>query len=472
MSHKIVSVNFQFPGGDVEHCEFDDKDSLLDYDIIVYSPTMHGSYETYMGKPSLDDDQSFRAKENLAHWKRALAAAVQAGKLVIIYLNTPAQVYAATGTREVSGTGRNQRTTRHVNLISSYEAIPQQFATTVASGNEILISPQAKFFTQYWNEFGEHTSYEVFLDGKFSDIILRTKSGERIVGGSFRKDKGALILLPPLEYSDKVLVDRTGKEPKWTSEAKIIGKKLASSLIAIAEGLASDFTISAAPEWASDNKYRLPDEEIIESQITEITNKVSLLEQQKSELYLGLDAVISFKRLLYEQGKPLENIVLQALKLLGFAAENYKENGSEFDAVFTSPEGRFIGEIEGKDNKAINVDKYSQLQRNLDEDFARDEVSEHAKGVIIGNAYRLKHPKEREFPFTEKCVSGAKRSNVALIHTPDLYEPCSYLRSNHDPEYAKKCREAIFNSKGELVVFPQMPKSEEADTLDLPNKIA
>ena len=53
-------------------------------------------------------------------------------------------------------------------------------------------------------------------------------------------------------------------------------------------------------------------------------------------------------------------------------------------------EGRCIGEAEGRDNRAIGIDKMRQLEVNVLEDLSRDEVSEPAKGVLFGNAYRLK----------------------------------------------------------------------------------
>ena len=63
--------------------------------------------------------------------------------------------------------------------------------------------------------------------------------------------------------------------------------------------------------------------------------------------------------------------ILEALRLLGFQANNYKDAESEFDAVFEAPEGRFLGEAEGKDNAQVNIDKMRQLEMNIQEDFAR-----------------------------------------------------------------------------------------------------
>jgi len=114
--------------------------------------------------------------------------------------------------------------------------------------------------------------------------------------------------------------------------------------------------------------------------------------------------------------------------------------------------------VEGKDNKAINVDKISQLERNLHEDFARDQVTEYAKGVLFGNAYRLLPPNERGDFFTDKCTSAAARVKVALVRTPDLFPSAKYLKEHPDDKaYASECREAIFYAGGTVVVFPDPP---------------
>jgi hypothetical protein len=177
------------------------------------------------------------------------------------------------------------------------------------------------------------------------------------------------------------------------------------------------------------------------------------------------------RRLLFEQGKPLEHAVLQAMKLLGFDGQSFADGESEFDGIFISPEGRCLGEAEGKDNKAINIEKFSQLERNLQEDFARDEVTEHAKGILFGNAYRLAAIGDRSEFFTAKCISAAKRIGAVLVRTPDLFAPAKYIKENpSDKEYARTCRAAIYYSAGEVVVFPSPPiedgtaKNAEAGT--------
>jgi hypothetical protein len=102
-----------------------------------------------------------------------------------------------------------------------------------------------------------------------------------------------------------------------------------------------------------------------------------------------------------------------------------------------SDEGRFIGEFEGKDNKAISIKKLSQLERNIQEDFARESVSEYAKSVLFGNAFRLIEPGKREEFFTAKVYEEAKRAGIALIRKPDLFVVAKHLIENPDSTFSR-----------------------------------
>ena len=164
--------------------------------------------------------------------------------------------------------------------------------------------------------------------------------------------------------------------------------------------------------------------------------------------------------LLYEKGKPLEVAILVALSYLGFRTESFRDAESEFDAIFVGPEGRFLGEAEGKDNKPINIDKLGQLERNIQEDFAKEGTAEYAQGVLFGNAYRLEPPNKRGAFFTAKCVAGARRAGISLIRTPDLFEVARYLKENDNKFYAEQCRKAILDGKGRSVEFPAPPVSQ------------
>lgn len=158
--------------------------------------------------------------------------------------------------------------------------------------------------------------------------------------------------------------------------------------------------------------------------------------------------------MLYEKGKALENAINRAFRILGYTSENFNDGTLEIDHVIISPEGeRFIGECEGKDTSAISIDKFRQLEENIQSDLQREEVEAPAIGILFGNGFRLTKPEDRSEQFTTKCLNSAKRGTI-LIRTPDLYKVAKYLSENKDDEYAKACRDAILAGKGSIVNFP------------------
>lgn len=465
MAKRVLAVGTDLPIDDIDEVAFLSDRSLLDADIILFQPGIPYTYgsDTYKGKTCLSDDGSFQVKEAMAHWQRELAAAYDAGKFVIVFLDTPEVVYAATGQKTWSGTGRNARATRIVDELHAYSAIPVEWDFNAATGSEMVADTTARFFAPYWAEFSRYSQYRLYIEAGDALPLVRTKSGGRLVGAYVRKGRGGFLAVPVLDLQNEDFIEVRKVDGKdqtfWTESAVALGKRFIASVVAMADAFVAENASSPPPDWVADDSYSLAAERKLQSEISVITTKLISLEERRRGLEDELGRVGSIRGLLYEQGKPLEEVVRSALQTMGFAATNLKEADSEFDVVFQSPEGRFIGEVEGKDNKAVNIDKFSQLERNLNEDFAREEVVDFAKGVLFGNAYRLKAPLERKDPFTEKCITAAKRLGAALVCTKDLFEPCRYLSEVDDPDYAAACRQAILTTTGAVVAFPSPPNS-------------
>jgi len=325
-------------------------------------------------------------------------------------------------------------------------------------GTEIRVAKDLGILAPYWKEFGRDSAYEVYLEGQFGDVVLTTKTGDKVVGAIIKGAKGMMVLLPPLHYDPEPLFTKSGKN--WNAKGIAFGKRLSSILVEIDKAARSGRESTPPPEWTKAADYRLKNELETEVRIRAVSTEIGKLQETKSELLERLECEGGLRRLLYERGGQLEEAVLDALRILGFTAERFKESESEFDAVFISEEGRFLGEVEGKDNKAINIDKLSQLERNIHEDYARDSVVDFAKGVLFGNPQRLLRPDERTESFTEKCISGARRLRVALVKTPDLFSIAKYLTERDDPLFAQECRQALLKTEGEVVQFPLPPKAE------------
>lgn len=462
---KIFSVGLDLPSEDFEYIALDSDRTLLDADIVVFSPGLsnYTSHEGYNGKPLLSQHASFNVVEKVEHWRSEISAAVSAGKLAVVFLNKPHECYRHTGRKEHSGTGRSRVTTNIVKEVSSYEMLPMITSATPKSGTKVKLEAAGGLLASYWAEFGAVSPYEVAISGSFTQVLLRSVAGDRVVGAANLSERGALVLIPPVSWDEEKFVeeDEESGEFYWTEEALQFGKRLASALVAIASTARLGSQSTPPPDWVTNDSYRIATESNIEAELEKLAAEAAKLQKKRGELEGSLAEAGSLRRLLYEQGHPLEEATLEALRLFGFDAEPFEDAESEFDAVFSSPEGRCLGEAEGKDTKAINIAKFSQLERNLQEDFARDGVEEFAKGVLFGNAFRLSPVTERGEYFTAKCVSAAQRSGIALVCTPDLFAPAAYLKEHpRSKRYAAQCRKAIFGAHGSVVKFPAPPEAQ------------
>lgn len=462
MAKKILAVGLELASDDVANEEFTSRASLLDWDIILFKPTIDEfiSYdEQYKGRPSLSDSRSFRLKEACEHWRREIKQAVESGKTVIVFLPEIQDVYIDTGDRQYSGTGRNRATTRIVAPYDNYHSIPADLGPTNTRGTAVrLASKGAEALAPYWTEFASYSEYNVLLTKTDHPACLVTKNGEKTVGILIRSksSNGTLACLPNIDFYRDSFFDDEGEN--WTEEAINFSARFIGAVVSLDTALRSANEITPEPTWASDAKYSLAAERSLRVDLLEAESQLELAQRNKELILEKLQSACSLRGLLYEKGKNLESAIIDALRLLGFSAKQYKEGGSEFDVVFESAEGRLIGEAEGKDNKAINVDKLRQLAMNIHEDLQRDEVTTPAKGVLFGNGYRLAPPLERDIAFTEKCITAAKSSSTALIATQDLFRAARYLAEQEDNSYAEECRKVMLNSGG-LTSLPEAPFS-------------
>lgn len=436
--------------------------SLLDADIVVIQPSLPSEYgrsgQFFAGQPVLQDTPSFRVREAAAHWRSELVAALADGKTIVVFLCKPSLVQLYTGQRTTSGTGRNQKVTNLVEPFTSYSALPVEFSEVVArSGSDIRVAANLGPLRAYWEEFGESSPYQVYFTLDGIEVMLTTRTGKRSVGGLARVGTGTVILLPPPEFETDEMYEETDDDDLRLSErGRAIGSRLVELLVDLDAALRLKGEGRPLPQWAQDEEFRSPAEQSLIESIAAINCEMDALATKRDATERALEEEGALKGLLYETGKPLESAVTAALQVLGFEAHGFLESDSEFDVVFESAEGRFLGEIEGKENKAINIDKLSQLERNLQEDFAREEINDYATGVLFGNAFLTSRPAERPVEyFTQKCLSGAARGGIGLVRTPDLFDAVLAIRRGADDQYRQRCREAFAAGKGSVVQFPK-----------------
>jgi len=237
------------------------------------------------------------------------------------------------------------------------------------------------------------------------------------------------------------------KAPEFA--AKVLG-----ALVAIDNEARVLDQITEAPDWSKDDKYRLQGEPELEQKLIEASNEIERLQLLHRSKRDELSEYVRLRDLLFEKGPRLEEGIRIALRELGYQVSTVNDGESEFDIVFSADGDRYIGEAEGKDNRPIKIDKFSQLERNIQEDFSKEGTTEYASGVLFGNAYRLTNPVDRGDWFTAKVLSAAKRSSVRLVRTIDLFGAAQHLRRTGDTRFAAACRQAIRDQSGSIVMFP------------------
>lgn len=455
MERKIITIGYEVPGySDCCHAYLSDQ-SLLDADIIIFEPE---DFESYSGKRSYDDSESYALQEKTNYWRREILTALEYGKTVFVILRKFQIATIRTGQKEFKGA----KTINYVTDYDNYKFLPFEVPQIVARrGKEIIFTGHPSFGT-FWKEFKKYLTFESYLDGKIKMPVFVTKTGEKPIGGIFEIEKGNLVLIPPIVYDEDKFTkyDKDKKQTFWTKEAIKFGSRLVDLFFEIDKSLRGSSLKTPPPEWVGLPIYSLDEELKITSKIEVVSLEIEKFGITKNSLIEELNNARQLKDLLFETGKPLEQAVISALKILGYVAENYDDGELELDQVIVSPEGqRFIGECEGKDASAINIDKFRQLEENIQSDLQREEVGNPAIGILFGNGFRLAKPEERAEQFTAKCLNSAKRGTI-LIRTVDLYPIVKYLKQNNDVDYAAACRSAILAGVGSIVKFPVVPNKE------------
>jgi len=208
----IFAINTEIPSDVVREISYGSSQTLLDADIILFTPAIDGNWYSYgeyfQGKPCLSQYGSFTAVKCMDHWKNEIIIAVNSGKLVVVYLAKPNRCFRDTGQRETSGTGRNEKVTNIVSEISSYDSLPIINSYPEKTGTSIKLTKSGSIIAPYWDEFSDYSSYQVEITGKFSDVVLESVAGNRIIGAIQRsKNGGAILFLPPINFDQDEFVE-------------------------------------------------------------------------------------------------------------------------------------------------------------------------------------------------------------------------------------------------------------------------
>ncbi len=413
MSKKIASLGIKLYCENVEYIQYNTRYALMDYDIIII----------YLYSAPLI--------ENTSYWKKEIDNFLKQGKNIYFFLLP--------------------------NRENIYDILPFSFFNLEVKNGKVVEKQQAsvldKFYEIYKNNFSYYITYSQ-TNPKSKIIFTGTDKNHALGSILEHESKSYCILLPSLNII-RIDMDNGSNLYLASNYSDIFIKTITDIDCKLSKGCKTP-----PPEWTQNIIYSSSIEKDTKDNIEKIENDIQQLEQNKEQFNITLDKEQELKGLLFETGTPLENIVIESLKILGYTAGNFKNaNGDEIDVILESPEGFiYCGECEGKENKAIDVNKFRQLldHINVYEEHLNNDTNVY--GILFGNAYRLQDVETRNENFTKACIDRANKKNIILIRTSDLYPIVQYIREyNNDEEFVKQCRKVIHSSLGTIVQFPNIP---------------
>ena len=178
--------------------------------------------------------------------------------------------------------------------------------------------------------------------------------------------------------------------------------------------------LTPPPEWVA--QLYVPGEFELEQLILSKREEMDKLQTDIGDLDKSKSEKGQFKQLLYETGIPLQNICRLTVSELGADTDDSAE-----DFVLRIGDREAVVEVKGRE-AIIQRKDGDQLVRNL-RSYAMQknvELSE-VKGILLGNPWRLLPLEERgdEEAFAPHLISDAKRDNIALVTTVDLFRAYS-----------------------------------------------
>jgi hypothetical protein len=175
------------------------------------------------------------------------------------------------------------------------------------------------------------------------------------------------------------------------------------------------------PSWASD--MTLPNEEPLRQKLYAVEGLIAMLHSKKAELLAAIEDARKPLKLLYESGKPLEDVVLSVLESLGGQVSRPDDENEEDGWVsikIGDEERHFVLEVKGANKNQLDERGLGQLSKWVWKGIKERQI--RPKGVLIATAACNEPPSHRKPPFSNNFQKTAKLSGVAVLTGIDLLE--------------------------------------------------
>ncbi len=272
--------------------------------------------------------------------------------------------------------------------------------------------------------------------------ILMTTNAGGAAGLIASIGNGHIIFLPKFKNQIEDVLLSSVNTPE---DIKFINRFLAAVLNSVEKLQGVGIEDVTAPDWIE--QMALPGESETHKAIREKEQEIDKIKDEIQVLRGQLGHNKAWRKLLYDKDAGLRDIVGKTLETFGFKAVASRSADNRVDGFFQAPEGYLLVNVEGTDNTPIDKKPLTDLFKQSAEEIS--ERDEEISPVLIGNAYRLKHPKDREDQFSKSVEKIARLHNLGLLTSAELYKAVNYALGNPgDEEFKAQVRKALIEGRG------------------------
>lgn len=414
-----------------ETFDFDDEESLLGYDVIVWDVAA-----------SLGDDAT-TSVEQVTRRTEEIAHHLGGDKPLVVMLPPPTRLTDEDG---------------YDIPFSSDDLLPVPEIQTVAAKGDRFELSAGEPFKAFWEIVDDLATYNSYLATPVGEPLLRIRHTTHVVAALCRLDQGQILLLPRIS-SNFTYLDDDDRARKDEDGNDIAHVEVTDSLL---ELLHRQEPSEEPPGWT--DRYVLKGEAELRVAKTKARAAIERAAEMDQRATTGLAALHQRKHLLSGTGTLLEKAVMAALRGIGFSVESGPEGRT--DCIARAGRRTAVIEIKGKTKSASERDA-AQLQKWVADYHASNGRS--PKGVLIVNPWRTRLLDKREEAFPDQMLgySADQQGHCLLTSTQLLY---LWLEADAYPSRKPKIISSILRTVGRYSERPgwgdlleAKPEQDDAD---------
>jgi len=443
---RVLSVGHRFLDTRITSTTYGSPLTMLAFDAVLWWPgRVFGSYEhdfaNGSGQPRLSQSDSRQSEHDISRRSRELEQFLEMGRTLVTFVPAPLRWHFYTGRTKQEGSGRSARDVAVIAERNIESLLPLDVGLVEAQGTEIELrggGPTAEF----WRSESELFFHSAYMTKPPGHAVLFMAGTDHAVGSISKVGPGTLVMLPETYLTDAEEdyeeEEFEGGEVEAPQDPDELEKGFVDALLLMLEELRSE-AAGELPPWA--DELFLPNEKALVQGIREAEERLAAAQRGTQETRAAHEHLKRRKALVVETGTPLEEVVEEALRALGFEVEAGAP--SRTDRIARADGREAVVEVKGLDKSAAERHA-AQLQKWVSEHHADTEVE--PKGLLVANAWRRKPLHEREEAFPDQMVGYAERQALCLVTGAQLL--CAWSDVERDPKKAPGLLDSLFACSG------------------------